>query len=41
MAHKHNLFIVCEGLSGTGKTKFAKALSRKLNAVYFKTLLFL
>lgn len=37
MAHKHNLFIVCEGLSGTGKTKFAKALSRKLNAVYFKT----
>ncbi len=37
MAHKHHLFIVCEGLSGTGKTRFAKKLSKKLNAVYFKT----
>lgn len=37
MAYKRNLFIVYEGLSGTGKTKFARALSRKLNAVYFKT----
>ena len=37
MVRKSNLFIVCEGLSGAGKTEFAKALSKKTNALYFKT----
>lgn len=34
---KPRLFIALEGLSGSGKTKIAKLLAKKLNAVYFKT----
>jgi len=32
-----NLFIVFEGLSGTGKTTIAKKIAKKLEAVYYKT----
>lgn len=37
MGRKKNIFIVVEGLSGCGKTRITKALSKKLNAIYFKT----